>query len=283
MLVKNTIVKHPARDLKVRANVRKCFSSDEELMALARSYIARPIHPLIILPDKSLADGERRWRGLMMIDPDHPVGCLTVDKELSPSELTELQLLSALHSETLNPFDQAVAIKEWTAQNAGATSKSLADKIELSGGWLTKLSSLWGCIPPVVEAASQGKIGPKAWYPISLLKEPADQQGLLSMHLSGMPGEQIASLSRAKRKAPAAEGETKTASRTKCIVPGKDATLQISAGSSMTLDQMIEVAKEWVKRATRASENGWNAKTLESACKNEAAKPKARVAKDGAA
>ena len=270
MLVKNTIEKHPARDLKVRANVRKVFDSDEESKTLGGSYIRHPIHPLIILPDLSLLDGERRLRGVMLIDPGHPLGCLTVDRELSPAERTELQLVSGLTSAALRPYDQAVAMKAWMEQNPGATAKDLAEKIDLHPSNVSRLLSLWKAIPAVAEAAATGVLTPKAWHPLSMLPE-SEQYGLLQMHLAGLPGTQIAELGRKKRAAAAAPPAEKSG-RAKFVVPGKGVTLQVVCESAMTLDQMIDAAQDWVKRARRASDNGWDSRTLEQACRDEAKK-----------
>ena len=197
MLVKNNIEKHPVRDLKVRANARKTFPTEEELKALGRSYMKRPIHPLVILRDLTLIDGECRTRGIMLIDPNHPVDCIYVEKELAPAEITELQMISAMHSTSL--------------------------KIDRDPSTVSVLNALWKCIPAAIEAAEQGHIGPKAWHQISLLP-PSDQGGLLEMYLSKMPAAQIADISRKLRK-PASAGSTVKVGRIKCEVPGRGATV----------------------------------------------------------
>src|SRR5262249_25031985 len=47
---KRAVEKRKARDLKVRANVRKTFPPETELRALARSVMKRQLHPFVILP-----------------------------------------------------------------------------------------------------------------------------------------------------------------------------------------------------------------------------------------
>lgn len=111
-LVKRSIEKRRARLLNAKPQARKTFPSEAELRLLGRSVIKRQLHPLIILPDDFILDGECRWRGLMLENPDFECDVIVVDGELSPAEVGELQLISALHSTGLAPYDQAVACKD---------------------------------------------------------------------------------------------------------------------------------------------------------------------------
>jgi len=267
--IKKAVEKRRARMLKTRPQVRKTFPAESDLRALARSVIKRQLHPFIILPDDIILDGECRWRGLMLENPDFEVDVIVVDRELTPAEVCELQMISAMHSTSLSAYDQALACKEWMEQNPGATAKELAAKIDRDGSLLTRLLALWKTIPSVVKAAEEGKIGLKAWYSISLLPE-ADQSGMLEMHLAGMPTAQIVELSRKKRQ-PASAGATLKVNRIKCEVPGKGATVVVS-GEAISLDDMIEAMVELTKLAKRESEKGLDAKTFERVCKDLAKK-----------
>ncbi len=186
-----------------------------------------------------------------------------------PPKSPRCSLISAMHSTSLSGFDQAVASKEWMEKTPGATAKDLAAKIDRDPSMLTRLLSLWKTIPPVVKAAAEGKIGPKAWYSISLLAE-ADQAGVLEMHLAHVPAAQIVELSRQKRK-PSSAGSTVKVSRIKCEVPGKGVTVVVS-GEAISLDDMIEAMAELTKEAKKASERGLDAKTFERVCRDLAKK-----------
>src|SRR6516164_8204302 len=115
-LLKKSVEKRRARVLKTRPQVRKTFPPEAELRSLARSVMKRQLHPLIILPDDNILDGECRQRGLMLENPDYEVDVVVVDRELTPTEICELQLISAMHSTSLPAFDQALACKAWTDQ-----------------------------------------------------------------------------------------------------------------------------------------------------------------------
>ena len=134
----------------------------------------------------------------------------------------------------------------------------------------TRYLALFDTIPSVREAAQAGKIGPAAWYQISLLPQ-SDQGGLLELHLSGLPAAQIAEISRKKRQ-PASNGASVKVSRIKCLVPGKGATVVVS-GKAISLADMIEAITELLKEAKKASKPpGLDAKTFERVCRDLAKK-----------
>jgi ParB family chromosome partitioning protein len=246
-LVKRSVEKRRARVLKTRPQVRKTFPPEAELRSLARSVRKRQIHPCIILPDDTILDGECRWRGLMLEDPEFELDVIVVDRELGPAEVCELQLISAMHSTTLSAFDQALAVKGWTEQNPGTTAKELAEKIDRDASMLTRLNALWKTVPAVVKAAEEGKIGPKAWYQISLLPQ-SDQAGLLDLHLAGAPVGQIAEFCRKQRT-----NETSAVKVNRVKIAMQEATLVIS-GKELSMAEVVELLSDTLKEARRAAE-----------------------------
>jgi ParB family chromosome partitioning protein len=265
-LVKRSVEKRRARVLKTRPQVRKTFPSEAELRSLARSVMKRQLHPLIILPDNTILDGECRQRGLMLENSEFELDVIVVDHELTPGEVCELQLISAMHSTSLSAFDQALACKEWLDQNPGATAKELAEKIDRDPSMLTRLNSLWKTIPAVVKAAEEGKIGPKAWYQISLLPEP-DQAGLLEMYLAGTPAGQIAEFSRKKRNN---TSQALKLSRIKAVLPS--GVCIVASGKALTLDDLIESLGEAQREAKKAREQGLDARTFQAVLRDKARK-----------
>jgi len=57
-------------------------------------------------------------------------------------------------------------------------------------------------------------------------------------------------------------------SRIKCPLPS-GATIQVS-GESISLDDAIEAAQEWIKEAKKASEQGLDAKTFQAVMRDKA-------------
>jgi ParB family transcriptional regulator, chromosome partitioning protein len=246
MLVKRSVEKRRARVLETRSQVRKTFPPEAELRALARSVMKRQLHPLIILLDDTILDGECRWRGLMLENPEFELDVIVVDRELAPAEICELQLISAMHSTSLSPFDQALACKQWMDQNPGATAKELAVKIDRDPSMLTRHNSLWTTIPEVIKAAEEGRIGPKAWYQISLLPQ-AEQSGLLELHLAGAPAGQIAEFCRNKRTS----GGTPAVKLSRVKIAMPEATLVIS-GRELSMAGVVELLSQTLQQARKA-------------------------------
>ncbi len=265
-LVKRSVEKRRVRVLKTRPQVRKTFPPEADLRELARSVIKRQVHPLIILADDSILDGECRWRGLMLENPEFEVDVIVVDRELATAEVCELQLISAMHSTTLSPFDQALACKEWLDQNPGATSKELAGKIDRDASMLTRLNSVWKACPAVQRAAAEGKVGPKAWYQLSLLPQ-AEQAEVLEMYLAGTPAGQIAELCRKKRTNAA---PTVKLSRIKAELPS--GVCIVASGQGLTLDDLIDCLGEAQREAKKARDQGLDARTFQAVLRDKARK-----------
>jgi hypothetical protein len=271
-----SVEKRRARDLTVRPQVRKAFPPESDLRALARSVMKRQLHPLIILPGNIILDGECRWRGLMMESAEHEVDVIVVDRELSPAEVCELQMISALHSAVLEPPDQALACSEWMDQNPGATAKELAQKIDRDPSYIIRLLSLFKCIPAVQKAALEERsIGPKAWYQISLLPE-TEQPGLFEMYRSGMSSAQITEISKTKRNgAPKPEQAAKVA-KFKGVMPS-GLVVQVN-GQEIDIAGLIQLFKDLASQAEKASKEGCDAKAF-MALLQARAKDQAKVKK----
>jgi hypothetical protein len=265
-LVNKAVEKRRARVLKTRPQVRKTFPPEPELRSLARSVMKRQIHPLIILPEDTILDGECRWRGLMLENPEFEVDVIVADRELTPVEICEMQMISSMLSTGLTAYEQALACKVWMDQNTGATISKLAEKIDRDASMVTRLNSLWTTIAPVVKAAEEAKIGPKAWYQISLLPQ-SEQPALLDLYIAKAPANQIAEFCRKKR---ASEAPAVKASKVKCVLPSK-VTVVVS-GEGVSLDESIDALAEAMREMKRARDLGYTAKTFAAAMKDRSQK-----------
>lgn len=266
MLIKNTVEKRRARVLKAKPQVRKTFPPEADLLALGHSVMKRQLHPLLIFSDDLILDGELRWRALMLANPEFELDVIVVTQELTPAEISEVQIISAMHSTSLSVYDQSLAYKEWMERNLGATAKQLAEKIDRDQSTIGKSLSLWKTIPAVIKAAEAGHLGLRAWHSISLHPE-AEQAGILELHLSGMSAGQIAEVSRKKRTS-VPETPSCRVSRIKCPLPS-GTVIQIT-GESMDLSEAIEATQEWLRDAKKASDQGLDAKTFERVCRDKA-------------
>src|SRR6185312_15995721 len=115
---------------------------------------------------------------------------IITDESLTPAEIKEIQLVTALHRADLTPYEQFVGCRDWLALNLGATAKDLAARIDRDPSTLVRILSLSKCIGPVQSAAEDGKLGPSEWYAISKVPEH-DQQSMLASKLAGASRDQL--------------------------------------------------------------------------------------------
>src|ERR1700677_3587203 len=143
----------------------------EQLRELHDSLCKKQLVPLIAKPDGSIIDGWRRWCAAMLDGKPERLDGIITDEPLSPAEIKEIQLVTALHRADLTPYEQFVGSRDWLALNQGATARDLAARINRDPSTLVRILSLSKCIPLVQLAAEDGKLGPSEWYAISKVPE----------------------------------------------------------------------------------------------------------------
>jgi hypothetical protein len=184
---------------------------------------------------------------------------------LTPAQIKEIQLVTSLHRADLKPYEQFVGCRDWLALNAGATTAELAAKISRDPSMLTRIMSLAKCIPPVQQAAAEGKLGPSQWYAISKVADAAEQQAMLDATLAGTSRDQLESRGRKLRSAQA------TVKVNRLRIPlgrhGRSVTL---AGSNLSLDDAIDILQETLKLARKAQVENLDGKTWVQVMKQKA-------------
>jgi ParB/RepB/Spo0J family partition protein len=244
----------PLSELKrYSSRVRK--RSEAELKSLAESWLRQPIHPIVCRPDLTVADGNGRLDGLELLGKTEAEVFIT-DEDLSDDQLTEIGLITAYHRAPLDGYEQAVAIQKIKAARPGVTNKELGEQLGIDPSMLTRLLSLFECLPEVQDAARDGKLGPSEWYAI---KKSADQLGALSLKLGGASRDELERHVRQK-----ANGNTPAVrtSKIKCQLAG-GATVTVAA-SEISLDEAIEALKDALKAMTKARDTGLDAKTAQA-------------------
>jgi ParB family transcriptional regulator, chromosome partitioning protein len=244
--------------IKIVSNVRKAFA-EEELRRLGRSYKKRWIMPLIVMPDGTLIDGERRFRG----------GCLegmeqfpvqVVDRVLSALEIAETQLLSAVHRADLGDHERAVAMRDIKAAHSEMTAKQLAEEVLNidPSGLMRYLSLFERCIQPVQDAAKEGRLTVTKWYAIGKLPEQ-QQAAALALALSGTNRDDLESHGRKQRNGNSSTPAVKV-SRLRCALPS-GVSVQFS-GEGIDLETAIEAMKDLTAELKRALDQGLDSRTV---------------------
>ena len=220
------------------------------------------LQPVGAKPDGTLLWGERRFRAAQLVGIKELL-CIVTDRPLSDTEIRLIQLTENMHRADLTAYEKWLACSEILCGNANWTQKELAEHLHLSESMVVRLLSPSRCSPEWQQALREGKVGISDCYAASKLPE-AEQAGLLALKLSGASRDAIEQAGRKSRNGKAAAVKV---SRVKCPLPS-GATIVVS-GTAISLDDMIEAMQELVKKAKRASEQGWDCKTFERACNDE--------------
>jgi hypothetical protein len=253
----------PARLLKRTGNhVRIDLADDPELPRLGRSYITRPLYPVIAHASTlEVYDGNRRVTAVMLIDPDAEIPVCLIDEPWNDSVKLEVQAESAAHTKGLSDFEQFLCCSEWLTLNPDATAKDLAGRIHRDEAIICKLLSLGKCVQAVKDAAQAGKIGYTKWHQISKLP-PGDQPALLAASLNGATRDDLAHAARKHRN-----GHAQPAirlPRIKIPLATETATGTVTvAGEAIDLEDAEILLKEALT-AVRAAKGKLDAKTAQA-------------------
>src|SRR4029077_18612109 len=154
--------------------------------------------PLMARPDGMVTDGDRRLFGGELVGLEK-LDVIITDEPMTPAQIMEIQLVTALHRADLKPYEQFLGCRDWLAVNRGATAKDLAARIDRDPSTLVRILSLSKCIQAVQQAAADGKLGPSEWYAISKGPE-AEQQAMRAAMLGGASRDQLEERGRKLRK-----------------------------------------------------------------------------------
>ncbi len=261
-MLKMTYMK--TQDIIVNPQVRKVSDpkAQEELNGSVKAYGI--LVPLLVMASRVLLAGHRRLIAAIAAGLE-TVPVIITDRLLSDSEIRVIQLTENMHRADLSGYEKWLACSELMCMNPGWQLKGLAEALRMDPSSVTRMLSPSRCSPAWQEALKTGQVGISDCYAASKLPE-SEQAGLLAMKLGGASRDQI---EKAGRKARNGTAPADRVSRIKCAVPGRGVTIAIS-GNGIGLDDMIEAMQDLLKKVRKAREQGWDCKTLERACRDEA-------------
>jgi ParB-like chromosome segregation protein Spo0J len=144
-----------------RHSIRQKQRSRDQLIALAESWLALPVHPIVVRPPTGeppmydVADGNGRLDGLELLGVAEAEVFVT-DADLTDSMLDDIGFVTAYHREGLSCSEQAdIVIRK---RQAGVSNKDVAKTLGIHEGWASKLYSLADCVAEVQQAAREGRI-----------------------------------------------------------------------------------------------------------------------------
>jgi ParB/RepB/Spo0J family partition protein len=245
--------------------VRLDSGTEAELIALAESWLRLPIHPIIVRPDGTVADGNRRLDGLERKGVTE-VEVFITDENLTDDKMDEIALLSAIHRKGLSDYERVLAMKRLVAARPDWSKKRLAEELRMDPSMVTKMLPAGELIPAAEEAFKAGLIGIGDRYNIALLPL-AEQQAPLELKLSGASRDEVARESRKRRSMPSL-ARVRT-SRIKCPLPSGQ--LVTVSGEEVSLEEAIESLGEALKQMKAALAKNLNVKTAMAFWKDIAA------------
>lgn len=264
-----------------RRHIRERKRTEEELKALARSWLARPIHPIVCRPDLTVADGNSRLDGLELLGEAEVEVFVTAD-DLTDDEMTEIGLVTAYHRAPLEPYEQAKALKAMKDARK-ISSKELAAKLNMPEPKVSRLLALWSCQPEVIEAAKSGLIGETDWAEIGQVKGDL-QLGSLDLRLRGASRDELRQhvreqKTKATKKTQAPASPIGDLARRIKLPPVGKATVLVAAegkdaegkGEEISLDEALEAVRQAERHIKAAMAKGISARTAAAFFKDIAA------------
>ena len=248
--------------LKHTANyIRKDMGTEDELRQLARSFLNRPLNPIICLPDLEIGDGNRRAAGVLLLaGPDAEVPVCITDEPLDDSAKIEIMLESAIHTRGLSDYEEFNGADQWLERNKDSTAEELGKRIGRAPSSMSRLLSLRRCVPAVKEAAAAGSIGITEWHLLSTCNEQ-QQHEFLGARQSG----QITSrdeLARLVKKTRTGKPEVKV-SRVNFILPASGVRILVS-GAGQSLDDLFESLTESLREVRKARDQAMDIRAFQA-------------------
>jgi ParB/RepB/Spo0J family partition protein len=213
------------------------------LQQLNASLIVRQLKPLLAKPDGTIIDGARRYRAALLGGISE-LDVIVTDELLDDSAMQEIQLVSAMHTADLTPWEKSQGCLELLRLHPGWQHKELAKCLNIDSGYVTKLLAAEKCDAEAREAFKAGKLGVNDMYELSR-KEVEEQRQWLAGKLGG----------KVRKRAEAAERTAKV----KVALPG-GVTVTL-AGKSMSWDEIILTLTECTKEARKAQNSAVSVKS----------------------
>ena len=261
-----------AGDLKHPPNwVRQDTGAKDDEIALGRSYRHRANNLILISPDGTIRDGNRRVAGIIADSgPDTQVRVCITSEQITPEVSLEIMVETASHTKPLTPYEQYLAFSEWL-RITKKTAKELAQRMRLNEPMVSKILSLSECIPEVHQAAREGLIGSTEWH---ALKGSSDQLMTLNLRLSGQIKTRDELVARVKRDRKPAAPESDTVKMKSIVIAMPQSRRLVLQGGGIDLATGREMLVSALKLVDKAIEDGLTAKNAQGIWKDTSVKPK---------
>jgi ParB family chromosome partitioning protein len=157
---------------------RQVFDA-ESLDRLAKSLISRgQLQPIRVRWSQEqgkylIVAGERRWRAAMLAGMES-LQAVVIERELTPAEILQEQIVENCLREDLQPIEQAQAFRVLMETN-GWSARRVGEELNMANSTIVKALALLDLAPAVQEQVETGKIAPAVAYEVSKLQSAEEQ------------------------------------------------------------------------------------------------------------
>lgn len=248
--MKREIIKKPLSWFKTVKNVRQDYG-EAELLELGKSQLKRQLYPACARPDGTLIDGHRRHAAAELVGkPDLDV--IIIDEDLTPSEITALQIVSATQCKKLTGHELYLGVYEILQCNPGKPLKEIAEMVSMDPSMVTRILAASKLDAKGMQAFADGKLTTSDVYLITQPDNEAERLALLEAKLSGSIGSRDAMRREVRaRKLPAANSKKSEIKRFRATLPWSAVDITLS-GQSLELNEVIKALTELLKLARNA-------------------------------
>jgi ParB/RepB/Spo0J family partition protein len=261
-IVARQFTKKLAKTLKhSRHWLRQDAGSDEELKALASSFMDRAINPILVRQDGEIMDGNRRLAGILLaFGPEAEVPVCVTDEDITDAVAVEIMLESSEHTKSLTLYEKAVGNQRWLELNPGKSAKDLAHRRNCNPATISRSLALFKCVEAVISAARDGRITESDWVAMSQAA-PDDQLLMLTKRLNGTITSRDG-LSRHARLSRAGETKSATVAAKSIMFVLANGTIVQFKADGITLDRALSAIVDVKKEIDTARSKGHDAKSL---------------------
>ncbi len=178
--------------------------SEEEIEQLALSLREKgQLHPIHVRWSDEyqkwvIISGERRFQASKRAGLE-TVACQFHDRELTPSEILEQQLIENLLRSDLRPMEESRAFDRLLNLN-GWTGKELSEALRVSQGKIARSLALLKLPEDIQQRVEEGSVSARAAYEASKLASPEQQRKAIEQSEAGGAGVTAAAVQRQVRE-----------------------------------------------------------------------------------
>lgn len=188
--------------------------------------------------------GERRLRAAKLAGMT-TIPALVVTRELSEADILELQLVENGTGEDLNPVEKAKAFDRWL-RLTNRPAAELAQRIGMTAGNITKITSMLLLAPDVLATVASGGIPMSSAYELARIADHAEQRRLAQEIVSGhLTRDRLSAQLRASRSAGNTSCPRRPRQRTERVVLRLEGGRRISvSGPGLSVENLVRWIEE---------------------------------------